>query len=44
MNNKPEMLTKEELEKMNIKELTAYKSLLMLMKEKAQKKEGAKND
>lgn len=44
MEGKPEMLTKEELQKMNITELVAYKNLLMLMKEKALKKEGAQND
>lgn len=40
----PKLLTQEEMEKMNITELVAYKNLLNLMKEKALKKEGAKND
>ena len=40
----PKLLTKEEMEKMNITELVAYKNLLKLMKEKALKKEGTKND
>lgn len=44
MEGRAEFLTKEELEKMNLKELVAYKNLLRLMKEKALKKEGAEND